>query len=124
WLGVVLALPGPREQPSAPREPQQIVRAGTATADEPEDLVREERQLLDRTLLHSLKTTFHTLTGGATCPRRQAAPRAGGRSGGRGRPTGRSARNCSDRRTRRPSLGRGSRRTGVCSTSAAAPVLS
>src|SRR4051812_46798586 len=54
-LDVVLALAGPREDAITLREAQQVVGARATTADETEDLVREEGQLaVDRTMAHSL----------------------------------------------------------------------
>ena len=45
-LDVVLALAGPVEHPAAPRHAQQVVGAGARPADEAEDLVGEEGQLV------------------------------------------------------------------------------
>src|SRR5262249_32675419 len=54
-LDVVLALPGPVEDPAVPRHLQEVVRAGSAVADEAEDLVREEAELaVDQATGHSL----------------------------------------------------------------------
>jgi osmotically-inducible protein OsmY len=54
-LDVVLALAGPIEHAAAPGHAQQVVRTRSAAADETEDLVGKERQLMvDEATVHSL----------------------------------------------------------------------
>jgi hypothetical protein len=47
-LGVVLALAGPVEDPAVPSHLAQVVCACPVAPDQPEDLVREERQVISR----------------------------------------------------------------------------